>query len=295
MAALRRWQAWILAARVRTLTAMAAPILVGLGLALAAGRFRPLPAVATLLAGLLIQVGTNIANDYFDHLKGADTPDRAGGVRVTQAGLLPAESVRRGIWVTFGLALLVGTYLAAVGGWPIVIIGLASIAAGVAYTAGPVPIGYVGLGDLFTFVFFGPVAVTGTYYLQTGAAGAPAVLAGIGVGAVVTAILVVNNLRDLPTDARAGKRTLAVRIGTHATRFEYVMLLALGAVVPMAGWAAGAWRGTAALAVAAFVIAAGPVRTVFGFRDPRELNAALSGTAQLVGAYGLLFATGLAL
>lgn len=295
MAPLSRWQAWLLAARPRTLTAMGAPIFVGLGLALAERRFRPLPALATLVAGLLIQIGTNIANDYYDHVKGADTPDRAGGVRVTQAGLLPAESVRRGIWVTFGLATLVGGYLVAIGGWPILGVGVASVAAGIAYTAGPAPIGYLGLGDLFTFLFFGPVAVTGTYYLQTGTAGAAAVIAGIGVGAVVTAILVVNNLRDIPTDARTGKRTLAVRLGSAATRAEYLLLLVVGAVVPVAGWLVGYWRGAAAVALVAFFAAARPARTVFRFRDPRELNAALAGTAQMVGLYGLLFAAGLAL
>ena len=289
------WRAWLLAARIRTLTAAAAPVLVGVSFALSEGRFRWLPAVATLAAALLIQVGTNIANDYYDFVKGVDTPERTGGLRVTQAGLLAPATVRTGMWTVFAAALAIGAYLVTVGGWPVLAIGVASLGAGLAYTAGPLPIGYVGLGDVFTFVFFGPVAVAGTYYLQTGVLGSHALLAGMGVGAVVTAILVVNNLRDLTTDARAGKRTLAVRIGARATRAEYVVLLALGAAVPFAGWIGGFWSAGGTVALLAFALAMPSLRIVFGFRDPRELNAALAGTARMVGAYGLLFAAGLAL
>lgn len=295
MAPVTAWRAWLLAARVRTLSAAAAPVVVGLSLALTERRLRWGPALATLAAGLLIQIGTNIANDYYDFVKGADTADRTGGLRVTQAGLLAPDQVRRGMWIVFALALAIGAYLVAVGGWPILLIGVVSIGAGLAYTAGPVPIGYIGLGDLFSFVFFGPVAVAGTYYLQTGTVRPHAVLAGIGVGAVVTAILVVNNLRDLATDARAGKRTLAVRIGPAATRAEYVLLLSLGAAVPFGGWLAGIWAPGRMLALIALTTAIPSLRTVFRFRDPRELNVALAGTARMVGAYGLLFAVGLAL
>ena len=197
--------------------------------------------------------------------------------------------------MVFGAATGVGIYLVTVGGWPILLIGLASIASGILYTAGPAPIGYMGLGDLFTFVFFGPVAVGGTYYVQAQRLTGGALLAGAGIGALVTAILVVNNLRDLPTDRDAGKHTLAVRIGVRATKAEYVLLLAVGAVVPIVGWGRSVWPAGTLLALGAFVLCWAPLRVVLGFRDPRELNAALGGTARFVGLYGAAFALGLVL
>ncbi|HEX9727041.1 MAG TPA: 1,4-dihydroxy-2-naphthoate polyprenyltransferase [Gemmatimonadales bacterium] len=290
MAAITPVRAWIAAARPPTLTAVVAPILMGLGLARHDERWLVWPAVATLVAGLLIQIGTNIANDYYDYLKGADTAERLGGVRVTQAGLLSARAVRRGMWVVFGTAVAVGAYLVTVGGWPILAIGLVSIAAGVGYTAGPTPIGYVGLGDLFTFVFFGPVAVVGTYYLQSGTVTWGAAVAGCGIGALVTAILVVNNLRDIDTDAGAGKRTLAVRIGRAGSRAEYLLLLATGAAIPLLGWSAGLWDGAVAVVSAVLLTALPTLRTVLTFTNPRDLNAALGQTARMVGLYGLAFA-----
>ncbi len=295
MASLTPIRAWIIAARPQTLTAVMAPVLIGGALAHADGVFALLPFMAALFGGMLIQIGTNIANDYFDFVKGADTTQRLGGLRVTQAGLLSPKAVRRGMWIVFTLATAVGVYLVAIAGWPIVAIGIASIAAGVAYTAGPFPIGYLGLGDLFSFVFFGPIAVAGTYYVQALRFAGHTLLAGIGIGALVTAILVVNNLRDERTDRAAGKRTLAVRIGSRWTRVEYVMLLVVGAVVPILGWRGALWSAGGMLAVAALLLAWPPLRIVSSFVDPRELNVALGGTARLVGAYGLAFAFGLLL
>lgn len=290
-----RLEAWIVGARPKTLFAALAPVLAGGGLAIEDEVFALLPFLAALVCAVLIQVGTNLANDYSDHVRGADADGRLGTTRVTQAGLLSPPSVRRGVAVAFGAAVCLGAYLVAVGGWPILAIGLASIAAGVAYTGGPWPFGYHGLGDLFCFLFFGPVAVGGTYWVQALALPADVLLAGAGVGAVVTAILVVNNLRDIPTDARAGKRTLAVLLGERGARAEYLLLLSAAAAVPLLGvWLYG-WPTTALLALAGFLAAPAALRTVFRFEDRRALNPVLARTAVLAATYGALLAVGVAL
>ena len=284
--------AWIAGARLRTLPAAAGPVLAGGGLAWKEGGFAAEPFLAALAGALLIQIGTNFSNDYSDFVRGADTADRLGPARVTQAGLLDARAVRRGAGAAFAGAVVVGAYLVAVGGWPLVWIGLAGIAAGICYTGGPWPFGYHGLGDPFVFVFFGPVAVAGTAYVQLGRWPPEAWLAGVGAGALATAILVVNNLRDRDTDAAAGKRTLAVRIGARATRVQYAALLAAAFAIPPAGAAAGLWPPGAALASVALLLALPPLRTVWSYDDPRALNSALAATARATGAYGLLFVVG---
>lgn len=286
-----RLRAWLLAARVPTLSAAVVPVLAGTAAALAEGYFRPLPFLAALAAAVLIQVGTNFANDYFDFLKGADTAERLGPVRVTQSGLLSPEAVRNATILTFTLAALIGLYLVAVGGWPILIIGLLSIAAGVLYTGGPWPLGYHGLGDLFVFVFFGVIAVTGTYYLHTGTVTLGALGSSVPVGCLVTAILVVNNLRDINTDRAAGKRTLAVRIGARATRMQYLLLLAVAYLAPLARWALGSslWAFLPWLTLPLAVPLAQRVLTAEG----RALNPALKATARLHLFYGVLFAASL--
>jgi len=294
VSAVPRITAWLLAIRPKTLPAAAAPVLIGAGLAGYRGVFALLPAAAALLGALLIQVATNLANDYFDFVHGADTAERVGPLRVTQAGLIAAADMRRGMLLALAAAFSVGVYLVWVGGWPIVVIGLASLACAVAYTGGPLPIAYHGLGDVFVFVFFGLVAVSGTYYVQALAFSAESLLAGAGVGALSTAILVVNNLRDLETDARAGKRTLAVRIGARGTRIEYLLLLLTGAVVPVAGIALHGWPVAVLTAPAAVALAALPARRVLTFRDPRELLPALGQTARVVALYGLLLGAALA-
>jgi 1,4-dihydroxy-2-naphthoate polyprenyltransferase len=282
---------WLLAARPATLPAAVVPVVVGSALAAAEGQFQPLPFAAALLASVLIQVGTNLANDYFDFLKGADTQARLGPVRVTQSGLLAAQAVRNATVLVFGLALVVGVYLVAVGGWPILAIGLLSIAAAVLYTGGPWPLGYHGLGDLICFIFFGLLAVVGTAYLHTGSVNTAAFLAAIPVGLLVTAILVVNNLRDIDTDRATGKRTLAVRIGRTGTRLEYVTLLAGAYLVPLGRWLAGAsawfWLPWLTLPLAV------SLTRVILRQEGRALNPALRGTARLHLLFGLLFAASL--
>ena len=285
---------WVLAARIPTLPAAVVPVLVGTAIGWAEGEFRPLPFVAALVAALLIQIGTNLANDYFDFRKGADTAERLGPIRITQSGLMPAETVRTATALTFGLAMLVGAYLSIVGGWPILVIGLLSIAAGVLYTGGLWPLAYHGLGDLTVFLFFGLVAVVGTAYLHTGSVGLLAVIYALPVALLVTAILVVNNLRDIGTDRAAGKRTLAVRLGAYGTRVEYVLLILGAYVIPIAAWQLlgvprGFWLPWLTLPLALHL-----AKVVLS-QEGRPLNAALAGTGRLHLAFGVLWAVGIAL
>ncbi|MDX1494640.1 MAG: 1,4-dihydroxy-2-naphthoate polyprenyltransferase [Longimicrobiales bacterium] len=289
-----RARAWVMASRPKTLTAAIAPVLVGTGLAAFHGRQSLGPALAALVGAVLIQIGTNLANDYYDFVRGGDTDDRVGPVRVTQAGILSPEVVKRGMVVVLAAAMVVGVYLVYVGGWPVVWIGLASVACAVLYTGGPYPLAYHGLGDVFVFVFFGLIAVGGTYWVQALAWPPDALVAGAGMGALNTAILVVNNLRDIETDAAADKRTLAVRLGVAGTRAEYLTLLAVAAAVPVVGVVRLAWPLATLAAIAALILAVAPTRAVLTFRDPRELLPALGGTARVVVVYGALLALGLA-
>ncbi len=290
-----RTRAWILAARPKTLSAAAAPVFVGTGLAGAHGTYRAAPAAAALLGALLIQIGTNLANDYYDFLRGGDTEDRVGPVRVTQAGLIPPKQVWWGMVITLFVAFLVGVYLVSVGGWPIVWIGLASLLCAVAYTGGPYPLAYHGLGDPFVFVFFGLVAVGGTYWVQALALPGDALVAGVGVGSLNTAILVANNVRDLDSDAAAGKRTLAVRLGRLGSRIEYVLLMGVGFAVPVLGVSLYVWPWPALVALGAGIAAITPVTLVMTKDDARELVPALPGTARVVALYGVLLGVGLAI
>lgn len=288
------WRAWILATRPRTLPAAIAPVVVGVALAQADGLLAPLPALAALVGALLLQIGANLANDYFDYVKGADVPGRQGPTRVAQSGLISLPHLRIGIAVTFGLVAVVGLYLVAVGGWPILVVGLAALLSAVAYTGGPYPLGYHGLGDLFVFLFFGLVAVGGTYYVQALTLAPAVVIAAIPVGALTTAILVVNNLRDIDTDRLAGKRTLAVQIGRRGTRLEYLLLLALAYAVPPLFWAAGWSSGWVLLPWLSLPLALRSARTILQADGP-ALNLALAATANLALAFSLLFALGLIL
>jgi len=290
-----RARAWAMAARPKTLTAAVAPVLAGTGLAAHHGVLSWGPASAALLGAMLIQIGTNFANDYYDFVRGGDTEARVGPVRVTQAGILPPAAVKRAMVLVLALAMAVGVYLVWVGGWPIVWIGLSSVACAVLYTGGPFPLAYHGLGDLFVFVYFGLVAVSGTYFVQGLAWPPDALLAGAALGALNTAILVVNNLRDLDTDARTGKRTLAVRLGAGPTKAEYVLALGVAAAVPLAGVVAYGWPPASLAAAAALLLALPPLRTVLGYREPGELIPALGGTARVVAVYGALLSVGLGL
>lgn len=288
-----RLATWVLACRPATLTAAVVPVLVGTAAAVGAGagRVRVGAALAALLGAVFIQVGTNLANDVFDYEKGADTADRLGPLRVTQAGLLTPRAVRAGMIVAFALATLAGMYLTAVAGWPVVVIGVASIASGVAYTGGPWPLGYNGLGDVFVFVFFGLVAVCGTAYVELGVVPVRALAASVPIGAIATAVLVVNNVRDHVGDRAAGKRTLVVRHGRQVGVGEYMGLWALAYAVPVAMVLTGTspWVLLPLLTVPLAVRLARTVATVEG----RALNACLAGTAKLLLVYGVLFSVGL--
>lgn len=282
--------AWILAARPATLTAAAAPVAVGTACAYAAGGFAAGPAIAALVGAFLIQIGTNFANDVYDGERGVDGPARLGPVRAVAAGLVTGAQLRRGMVVAFALAAVCGLYLAAVAGWPVVAIGVASVASGVAYTGGPWPLGYHGLGDVFVLGFFGFVAVCGTAFVQAGAVPALAWWLALPVGAIATAVLVVNNLRDRHGDRVSGKRTLAVRLGRRAAIAEYTLLLAVAYAVPLARVLAGdpAWL------LLPWVTAAWAVQLAIRVADAegRALNPLLGATAKLLLAFSLLLALG---
>lgn len=286
------WHAWLLAARPKTLPAAVAPVLVGTAVALHDDTFRALPAFAALLGALLLQIGVNLANDYFDHVRGVDQPDRTGPTRVTQSGLIAPARVRLGMAVVFGLAVAVGVYLVIAAGWPVLVIGVASILAALAYSAGPFPLASHGLGDLFVFVFFGLVAVVGTYYVQAERVTTLALLAAIPPGLLITAILVVNNLRDIQTDRRAGKHTLAVLLGEQGTRVEFGALLALSYLTPLVLWLGGwldVWALIPWLTLPLAVILVREIGTLEG----RALNKTLAGTARLALIFSILFAVGI--
>jgi 1,4-dihydroxy-2-naphthoate polyprenyltransferase len=285
---------WIIAARVRTLPAAAAPVVVGTGAAIGAGNFAFFPALAALVGALLLQIGANFANDLFDFLRGVDTAARVGPVRVTQAGLLTPRQVRAGMWTVFAVAALIGVYLIRAGGWPVVLIGLAAILAAIAYTGGPFPLGYHGLGEVFVFLFFGLAAVGGTYYVQAGTMRAAAWWASVPMGLLAVAIIVVNNLRDIATDRAAGKQTLAVRFGERGTEAEYLALVAVAYLAPVAMWATRAASAWVLLALLSLPLFPPLFRRLRGERG-RALNGVLAGTARLELVYGLLFALGLAL
>ncbi|WP_322796602.1 1,4-dihydroxy-2-naphthoate polyprenyltransferase [Tepidiforma sp.] len=289
-----RLAAWRMAARLPTLPAAAAPVAVGTAVALRDDAFAAGPALAALFGALCLQVGANFANDVFDHERGADTPDRLGPPRASQLGLLTPSELKRGMWAAFGLATLAGLYLAWVGGWPVVAVGLASIAAAIIYTGGPWPIGYHALGDLFTFVFFGLAAVMGTFYVQAGTLTWFSFAAAVPVGAMVTMILVVNNLRDIATDARAGKTTLAVVLGERRTRWWFAALLALAAGVQAgaAGLGAVPWGAVSALATVG--LAWPLLRRVLGETRGRELNPVLKATARFALLASLAWAAAIA-
>ncbi|HTM21875.1 MAG TPA: 1,4-dihydroxy-2-naphthoate polyprenyltransferase [Kofleriaceae bacterium] len=286
-------RAWILAARPQTLPASLAPVAVGTALAHAAGGARGGPAFAAMAGALLLQIASNLANDVFDHEKGADGPDRLGPPRAVACGLLRPRAVRCALFLVLGAAMAVGAYLTLVAGWKVVALGLLAMACAVAYTGGPVPLGYHGLGDVLVLLFFGFAAVCGTAFVQLGRVPADALWAALPVGALATAILVVNNLRDRAGDAACGKRTLAVRLGARGARLEYTFLVALAFAVPAA--AAAAQRAPlVALPLLTAPWAAALVRDVWRL-DGRALNPILPATARLLLVTSFLLAAGIAL
>jgi 1,4-dihydroxy-2-naphthoate octaprenyltransferase len=286
--------AWLLATRPKTLPAAVSPVLAGSAVAWAEGGFDLVSAIAAFAVALLLQIGANLANDVADFRRGADTQDRLGPLRVTQGGLIPPRQIVMATAAVLIAAVIPGLYLVWRGGPLLAVLGLLAIVAAVTYTAGPKPFGYLGLGELFVFVFFGPVAVAGTALVMTQHITRLAVLASISMGCLITAILVVNNLRDIDTDRVAGKRTLAVRIGREATRWEYTALIVVVYAMPLVMWASEMSRPGPLLA-----LTTAPLATLLVWRvwhvSGRALNPVLGGTARLCLWFAMTFGGGIIL
>jgi 1,4-dihydroxy-2-naphthoate octaprenyltransferase len=286
---------WLMASRPRTLPAAVAPVLVGTAFAGFEHVFHPLRFLAALLGALFIQVGTNLSNDYSDARRGADAEDRLGPVRVTAGGLVPPRQVLIATYVSFGLAVLFGVYLIVVAGWVLLVIGAASILAGVAYTGGPKPYGYEGLGEVFVFLFFGIVAVTGSYYVQTTHLRWEAFALAVPVGLLASGILVVNNIRDVDSDRRAGKRTLAVRLGRERTRVMFAAVVYLAYLLAPVTWVFGPTTAWVLLPWLTLPLAASLIRVVRSRTDGPSLNGALAQSGMLQLSFCLLLSAGLLL
>jgi 1,4-dihydroxy-2-naphthoate octaprenyltransferase len=283
---------WIAAARPKTLPAAVAPVLMGAAMAYDDACLHVPTLAMTFLAAVLIQIGTNLANDYYDFVKGADKADRVGPVRATQAGLVTPAQMKAAFLLTFAAAALAGLYLVARGGLPILIIGAASLVCAVLYTAGPFPLAYVGLGEVFVLPFFGPVAVGGTYYLQAGQIKPDVLIAGLAPGLLSVAILAVNNFRDIDTDRAAGKKTLAARFGYGFGVAEYITCIAIACLVPVyltLTRGANYWSCLSLVTLAAAVF---PIRTVLSRPAPAVLNDVLAETGKLLLLYSVLFSVG---
>jgi 1,4-dihydroxy-2-naphthoate polyprenyltransferase len=286
---------WLMAARIRTLPAAIAPVLVGTALAGWQHVFHPLRFVAALIGAIFIQVGTNLSNDYSDARRGADAEDRLGPVRVTAGGLVPPSQVLVATYVSFGVAVLAGVYLVVVAGWQLLLVGAASILAGVLYTGGPKPYGYEGLGELFVFLFFGIVAVAGSYFVQVKHLDWKAFALAVPVGLLASAILVVNNFRDIDSDRRAGKRTLAVRLGRARTRDMFAVIVYLAFLLAPVTWVFGPMKPWVLLPWLTLPLAAQVVREVRNRTDGPSLNQALAHTGMLQLAFCTLLSAGLLL
>ncbi len=281
---------WIDAARPKTLPAAVAPVLLGGALAWRHADPALPPFLVALFCAVLIQIGTNFANDYYDARKGADTPDRVGFVRATASGLLAPSAVLRATWICMGLAFLAGLYLVWIGGWPILAIGVSGILFGILYTGGPYPLGYNGLGDLFVFLYFGLAAVMGTTYVLTGTWLVEAFWVALVPGALSVNILVVNNLRDIHTDRLAGKRTLGVLFGERLLQLEYTGLVLLAAAIPPHLWVREGYDGWILAPLLTLPLLSGPLRSVWTHADKSELNATLARTAAFMALYCALLA-----
>ncbi len=287
-----KYQAWLLASRPKTLPAAAAPVIVGSAVAFAENGFRFWPALAALLGSLLLQIGANLANDVFDFEKGTDSHDRLGPMRVTQAGLISPKEVKIGMWITFALAAVCGTYMTLVSGWLILLIGALAIIAAIAYTGGPFPYGYKGLGELFVFLFFGIAAVCGTYYAQTNTVSLLAILSSAPVGLLIVGILVVNNVRDYESDKDANKQTLAVKFGLKWAQQEFVTVVILAYAIVVLLY-------TSKLATPWVLLSWFSIPMVFTISSSvlnqrgKILNKTLAATGKLTLIFSLLYALGL--
>lgn len=285
-------QIWLMAARPKTLWASISPVMIGTAMAFTDGAMHLPSAFAALLGAILIQIGTNLANDYFDYKKGTDQTGRVGPTRVTQAGLVQPPMMKSAMIIVFSLAILVCIYLIKRGGWPIAIIGVLSIISGIFYTAGPYPLGYLGLGEIFVFVFFGPVAVGGTYYVQTLDINPLPIIAGLAPGFLSVAVLVVNNIRDLDSDQKSNKKTLAVRFGRSFAMSEYFLSIVAAAIVPVILCVLTQDYKYSLLASLSVAFALPSIKTVFTKSDGPSLNHALAYTGKLLFLYGILFSVG---
>lgn len=285
-------EVWVLASRPKTLWAAISPVIIGTAMAYGDGKVHWLSAMCAALGAIFIQIGTNFANDYFDFKHGADHKDRLGPIRVTQAGLVKPQTMKYAIILVFSLAVLVGLYLIWRGGWPVVIIGVLSILFGILYTAGPYPLGYNGLGDIFVLLFFGIIAVAGTYYVQALQINMLILLAGLSPGLFSMAILTVNNLRDIHTDKKAGKKTLAVRFGENFARWEYLASVLIACLIPIVLYFLTSSHFYALAASMVFLMAIPPIKTVFEQKPGIIFNQVLATTGRLLLLYSLIFAIG---
>ena len=280
---------WVWAARPKTLWAAVAPVLMGSALALEAGAFHWPSAFVALLSAVLIQIGTNYSNDYYDFLKGADTVDRKGPMRVTQAGLVSPRATRTAATLVFSLAFLSGLYLVWRGGWPILLVGMLSILFGILYTAGRYSLAYLGLGDLFVLIFFGPVAVGGTYYVQSLEIDGMIILLGLSPGLLSTAILLINNIRDIDQDRLAGKRTLVVRLGRNCGISLYVISISIAALIPAAVFLYTSEHAWILATLLILPLAVSIVKTLIREREAEYLNPLLGATSRLLLIFSVIF------
>ncbi|MBN2372229.1 1,4-dihydroxy-2-naphthoate polyprenyltransferase [bacterium] len=284
---------WIMASRPKTLWAGISPVIIGTAMAYSDGKAHWLSAFLAFFGAVMIQIGTNFANDYFDFIHGADQKDRLGPKRVTQAGLVKPKTIKTAFVIVFSLAALAGLYLAIRGGWPVIIICILSIISGILYTGGPFPLGYHGLGDLFVLIFFGLVAVGGTYYVQALEINEYVIIAGFAPGLLSTAILTVNNMRDIHTDRQAGKKTLAVRFGERFARMEYIVsVLAACLLVPVLLYFLSPGHPFALIATIACIFALPSIKKILSEKPGPVFNRILANTGGLLLLYSMLFSIG---
>ncbi len=292
MAKKSKFRIWLISIRPKTLPAACAPVIIGLSLAYQEVMINAWAAIFTMITAILIQIGTNLANDYYDYIKGKDTHLRVGPVRATQAGLVSKREMKTAFIITFSLAGLCGIYLIFIGGLPILIIGVLSITFGILYTAGPFPLGYNGLGDLFVFLFFGPVAVMGTYYLQTSHINLTTLIASIPAGFLSVAILVANNLRDYQSDKQSGKRTLVVKIGYRFGLFQYFFSILISFIFPLILVLMTKNHYYSLLSIFVILLAIKPFRTLLATREPKKIFGVLGQTSLLLFIYSIIFSLG---
>lgn len=283
---------WLASTRPRTLPAASAPVIMGLALAFYDVRISVLIAVFTLISALLIQIGTNLANDYFDFIKGTDTDKRVGPVRLIQAKMIKKNEMLAAFIITFAIAIFFGVFLVMRGGYPVLIIGFFAVLFGILYTAGPAPLGYIGLGDIFVFIFFGLISVVGTYYLQALRVNYVVFIASIAPGLLSTAILTANNIRDIKTDSQSGKKTLIVRFGYNFGIFEYLFCVIAAHLIPIVLVLITRSHYFSLISVLAIILAIKPVKLILSKSDPKSLIPVLGATSQMLLIFSVLFSIG---